>query len=112
MSLSLLKPPLRFSIRAILVLMTLFAIFLWYHIDWISKRRAAFDAFVVGDPFDEPVPAPALLKLFGAKGYKKLWVAGDAWFQESERDRLRALFPEARLKPKYLPSGPSKEWFR
>ena len=68
---------LRFTLRAMLVVMTLFALFLWYHIDWIKQRRAALEAGWVVKYHGSTLPtprAPGLLWLFGEQGYSYLIV--------------------------------------
>lgn len=105
---------LRFSIRSILVMMTLFAIFLCYHLMWIQQRhyeRAEFEQYraakkdVAGREVMHKHPAvlaiasgrlPLLLKLFGESPQtviEKNWMDESTW--AGEHDRLEAMFPEA-----------------
>lgn len=92
--LSYLRP--RYSLRALLVLMTALACFLWYHINWIQQRRAAIeDHLVFSIMFDgvEEQAAPGLLWMFGEKGHHQLMVNG--LDDGPEVNCMRAIFPEA-----------------
>lgn len=96
MNLSALKPRVRYSLRALLVLMTALACFLWYHISWIKQRRAALEDQLVLPimyPGDVEQEAPGLLWMFGEKGYYQLLVNG--LDDGPEANRMRAIFPEA-----------------
>ena len=99
---SLLQP--RFSIRALLVVMTLFALFFGYHLSWIHQRRAVLASSGYGEltpvqlaPPDTIVlhtpQAPGLLWVFGEEGYS--FVRIDARIESQEYQRVRALFPES-----------------
>ena len=100
MTLPALTPRFRFTIRAIILLMTAIALFLGYHINWIHQRREVLEAGVVesfSNPFedDEPiVDPPGLLGLFGESGYSNLWLKD---VTEDQLRRTRALFPEAEI---------------
>jgi hypothetical protein len=97
----------RFSLRTLLVVVTLLAIPLgWY----TSKRKRldgrdrVFGEMVDDRPLLRPVdwfhgaylcPPPPGLSLWGEHGYTDLWVHGDRY--DAEFDRLQKLFPEAKL---------------
>ncbi|WP_152099018.1 hypothetical protein [Lacipirellula parvula] len=108
----------RFSIRALLALMTLLALFLAYHLNWIRQRRAAIDSGVVtvrahvAQPWMQLPRAPRpsrILRLFGEETYAALWVnekAGD------DLAAMAALFPEANLRKRYRRNSPSLSYRR
>lgn len=90
----------RFSIRALLVVMTLFVVFFGYHLNWILQRRAALDGIHIrndGDPSQEVQRGPGLLFLFAEPGYPDLSVSRLLWSSEQSRERLRSLFTETRF---------------
>jgi hypothetical protein len=97
MSLQATKPRFRYSLRALLALMTLFALFFWYHINWIQRRRAATSyAGVTANPSSDsfhPPPAPGLLWMFGEQGYQSVSISSQD--RQWEAEQLRALFPES-----------------
>lgn len=85
----------RYSLRALLVLMTLLALFFWYHVDWIKQRRAAIDSgYVLAVEYSGDIspPGPGLLWLFKERGYDTVFVPNDS---EDTLKWARALFPEA-----------------
>lgn len=112
---------LRFSLRALLVAMTLFALFLGYHLNWIRQRRIAFEASyghktsgvdraqaslveewqAVGNQSDKRIEGarrkmPLMLRLLGARPYPIVAVSdSEAEGDEEQQRRLQALFPEA-----------------
>lgn len=97
MKLSALKP--RFSIRTMLVLMTLLAMFLAYHLNWIRQRQQLIDSGLAtptirGMLTTDVRQAPGLLPLFGAQGYFRVQV--DLGHDDPEMARVRGLFPEAK----------------
>lgn len=94
----------RFSTRALLALMTLFALFFAYHLNWIRQRRAAIDTGLVtvrahvAQPWMQLPPAPQpsrMLRLFGEETYAALWVHEKAG---EDLAVIAALFPEANLR--------------
>lgn len=105
MKLSFLKP--RFSIRTMLVLMTLFAI-CGYYLSWIQQRRHALSTGVAWS-FDpafsnsgkSSADAPRVLKLLGEPGYRLIWTQDEREPQSVER--LQNLFPESTI---LFTSGP------
>lgn len=117
--LAFLRP--RFFLRALLVAMTLFALFLGYHLNWIRQRRIAFEASYghntpavdraplslvedwqgVGNQSDKMLEGarremPLMLRLLGARPYPivAVWDSESKGAEEQQR-RLQALFPEA-----------------
>ncbi|QDT76011.1 hypothetical protein [Lacipirellula limnantheis] len=104
----------RFTIRAILILMTLLAIFLGYHINWIHQRSAAIEDGWIAEvhnywtPDDPHIAAPGLLGLFGQHGYGRLTV-----ILSSDDDPLlskaASLFPEASLNSWVGPVPPKNQ---
>lgn len=97
MKLSALKP--RFSIRTMLVLTTLLAAFLAYHVSWIRQRQELIDSGVAtpairGMLTTDVRRAPGLLPLFGVQGYFRVQV--DLKHDDPEMERVRSVFPEAK----------------
>ena len=111
---------LRFTIRALLVVMTLLALFLAYHLHWIRQRRIEFAAShgqttsgengvqsSLGDdwlasasksgklPDKAQRNLPLMLRLLGDRSYPLVigWDSGPN--SDDEYKRLQALFPEA-----------------
>ncbi|QDT76010.1 hypothetical protein [Lacipirellula limnantheis] len=87
----------RYSLRALLVVMTLLALFFWYHIDWIKQRRASLAQENIKSfgqsPNDAQPSAPGLLWLFGEPGYGNITVEnGDG---SVDVEQLQNLFPES-----------------
>lgn len=87
----------RYSLRALLVVMTLFALLLGYHINWIHQRRQAFtDRSAEPEPqLSHPVRAPGLLRMFGERGYQFIGVRGRP--NQAEFERIKGIFPEAHI---------------
>ena len=89
----------RFSLRAMLVATTLFALFLWHQIDWGKQRHQALEAEWAIDYPDSMYPttprAPGLLWLFGEQGYAHLVL--DTGEHPNAVKEARSLFPEAAL---------------
>ncbi len=88
----------RFSIRAMLVVTTLCALFCGYHIIWMQQRRAAFETGWVmhGDSSRRRVPAaPGFLWLFGEKGHFCIVIANTP--SNEELGMVQALFSEAEI---------------
>jgi len=112
----------RFSLRTMIVAVTLAAVFIGYHVNWIHERRAVADArkstwcrslyFSDIDRIIKPRPcAPGLLWLFGECGV----VSCTMFFgyepkehftyhnrdltplEEAEVSRIKRLFPEAEV---------------
>jgi hypothetical protein len=94
---SYLRP--RYSLRALLVVTTLLALVLLYHLDWIQQRRTILESGAVSaseshDSLPRPA-APGLLWMFGEQGYQTIFINGDSNHEEAER--LYALFPEGQV---------------
>jgi hypothetical protein len=102
------RPRLTFSLRTMLVLVTILCIWLGYHLNWIRQRREAL-AWVethgakwwASSPW-EPIPAPMGLRLLGQDGVSLIDCDSMAWRSREEQDALkqrfatyRQLFPEA-----------------
>ncbi|WP_428304034.1 hypothetical protein [Lacipirellula sp.] len=83
---------LRFSIRAMLVVMTLLALWCGYGMNWIRQRREFMDSDIMTG-IGGHTRAPGLLFLLGERGYSILHVD----FEEGDPKigRIQALFPEA-----------------
>lgn len=97
-----LKP--RFSLRTFLVAIAAFCLLLWFHLDWIARRRAALasgevTAAPILDPSGQPPRPPWLLDWFGEAGQSLLIVHStddEAW--QRRQSRLARLFPEAEIR--------------
>jgi len=97
MNLPALKPRARFTVRALLVLMTLLALFFWYHINWIQQRRTAIASGSLAafeGPGETITSPPGLLRLFGEQGYSRVLVDVSS---DEELEPTRLLFPEAEV---------------
>jgi hypothetical protein len=93
----------RFSLRFLLVLITLLCLWCGYSVNWMRQRHEALDAddvdvgvmsvteFMHGAP-----QAPGMLWLFGEEGYVRICVAESVEW-EPVQQRLAALFPEAEI---------------
>ena len=100
MNLSALKPRVRYSLRALLVLMTALALFCWYHLSWIHQRQIVMSARGVhalasDESFYRPAAAPGLLSMFGEEGYQAISI--DVKKSQLAADQVRRLFPEANV---------------
>jgi hypothetical protein len=95
-------------LRSLFVLMTLFACWLGYQINWIRERRAIVNDLerwdVVEEGFDAPPAAPGLLWLLGEPGYETLFRVvllpdGDEVPESTagEITRAKAVFPESNI---------------
>ena len=98
-SLSIRRP--RFTLRAILVAMTLLVFFLGYQLVWARQRRALIRSGEVAPGYVSmqaswPPKAPALLRFFGEPGYYELSVRiTDRAASRAEIARVKRIFPEA-----------------
>lgn len=98
---SYLRP--RYSLRALLAVMTLLAAWCGYSVDWIRQRDAALDVehidvgmVSVTEWMNGPPAAPGMLWLFGEEGYLRIcFDINEGW--EQEQRRLASLFPEAEI---------------
>lgn len=86
---------LRFSIRAILVMMTLLAIWCGYSMNWIRQRREIIESSMAPPlTTGNDVTAPSLLWMFGEPGYHGILIARQK--DDAEVARVSSLFPEAK----------------
>ncbi len=96
----------RFSLRVMLVVLTCFALFFGYHLDWLQRRREVLSgnyASVIsqntaGGTRPAHPAAPCLLRLFKESGAYAIAVTCESesqWLAESQR--IGSLFPEAKL---------------
>lgn len=100
----------RFSLRTLLVTITIFAMFFGYHLHWLTERHKVLNSVgeeVRMETLRYPTEAPGLLRYFGETGQSWVYVPcqTDAdW--ERERPRVECLFPEALVErlPKYYMS--------
>lgn len=98
----MLKP--RFTLRTLLVAITALCLLLWFHLDWIARRRAALQgekltAIPIWGTSGAPRP-PWLLGWFGEEGQSLLILHNcdnDAEWNR-EQVRLTRLFPEAEIR--------------
>jgi len=106
---------LTFSLRTLFVVVTVLAVFIAYHVNWIRQRnefiareRAAAEAREVPVAFDGPgdetrhPPPPVFLRAFLVQGYSVMFVIAEgsteAALTADDWERLREarrLFPEA-----------------
>lgn len=102
----------RFSLRTLLIVVTIFAIWLGYQWHWIRQRREFLERDTrLGNQTGLNVPsAPHLLWAFGEAGYDSLFVLVDSTISEqitanekTRLDRARRLFPEAKVQVVYQP---------
>lgn len=90
------RPRFRFGLRTLFTVVTLFACWLAYQINWIRQRhefvtrRPPYYPARTEDPNFNPVRAPFPLFLFGEPGY---WLV--APMNEREQAVGRKIFPEA-----------------
>lgn len=99
----------QYSLRTLFVMVTLAAVFVAYHVNWIQQRHE----FLRSNPIPEPLwgrgegLAPGLLGMFGESEYHTVWVAValsserpvGVLSESDEREIRRAqrLFPEAEV---------------
>ena len=95
----------RFSLRTLLVLVTLFGVWLGVQVKWVRDRIKARQSIVAsggqigtGDcsfpGLPSPPPsAPSGLALFGEMGVTRIWLPIDNW--NARWRELKPLFPEA-----------------
>ena len=98
-------PRLRFSLRALLLVITALALFFGYQLSWIQRRRdvlagnyaSAISQGAIGARPAQP-DAPGLLRFFGQTGVYAIAVTCESESQwNAESRRIGALFPEAKL---------------
>jgi hypothetical protein len=88
---------LRFSLRTLLVVVTVLCVWLGYHLNWMRQRRAMAVEHHATMVFraDETTSAPAGLWMLGESGITLIAYCRSA--EEPALDRARRLFPEAEL---------------
>lgn len=99
----------RWSLRTILIVVTLIACWLGYAMNWKQRRQAFREQSGVSYEFNStppsvinrwnnrlPVFAPVGLWLLGERGVVSVWLSPNAWSAEAQADAER-LFPEARI---------------
>jgi len=94
----------QFGLRSMFVVVTLVAIFVTYHVNWIHQRHqlSVDGKHLVGTNVGNEVRAPGLLWLFGEPGYASVQVAVEGANLAALTDadlqagfNARRLFPEA-----------------
>lgn len=101
----------RFSLRTMLILLTVSCIYLGWAANWRMQRDKILNTprILDGPPtrvwVHKAGPAPLTLRAVGAKGVERLHLRGE--FTEEEMNELQELFPEARIE--LLPSPASLE---
>jgi hypothetical protein len=88
----------RFSLRTMLVVVTVFGCWMGYQVNWIRERHAAFrdrrlQITRIPPPGFAPA-APQLLWLFGESGITGVFLM-DPELTPGDLERLKSLFPEA-----------------
>ncbi len=94
----MIRPRFRFSLRTLLVVVTLVGCWLGYQLNWIRQRHAAFQdrrlQIVRLSPPAYSPGAPQLLWLFGERGITGVYLM-DPELTPGDLKRLKSLFPEA-----------------
>lgn len=95
-------PRPRFTLRGMLVTMTLFACWLAYSANWMRQRRAVLRTGNVLSALTPPnrgweVSAPFALRVLGEPGHRQLLVAPQVWDDPDQQQQIRELFPEAKV---------------
>ena len=107
-------PRPRFTLRVLIVAMTLLCVWCAYSFNWIRRRQAVFAASGAVDLSENAkATAPGLLFLFGERGYRTIGVAFERAGQIDHFADLQLLFPEAEVCTMYRESSPrqaSRPW--
>jgi len=98
----------RYGLRTLFVVVTVLAVFIGYHVNWIRQRHDFLKAETIareatGDYSSGiEIPAPAVLRLFGETGWSGVFIVvdGPSARELTELDiqklaRARSLFPES-----------------
>jgi hypothetical protein len=109
----------RFSLKALLIVVTVFGCWLGYHLNWIRQRGEAlrdtqvanadtakdFSGLLGGGEPGRPI-APSWLYLFGERGVTSIniWMTADQEADRKKVDEFRRLFPESRVELTPLPT--------
>jgi hypothetical protein len=84
---------LQFGLRTLFVAVTIVAIFVGYHVNWIRQRRIALEALGISINAKDR-KAPGLLWLFGEPGHDLLFINDN---DPEHKRRVERLFPEAEV---------------
>jgi hypothetical protein len=89
----------RFSLRMLFVMVTVAATAagcVSYQLNWIRERHAVLAKVrdSTSDSKDTAIQAPLALRVFGEPAVA--WIAVGGGYSNSESDRIKSLFPEAR----------------
>jgi hypothetical protein len=95
-----------FSLRTLFVVVTVLALWLGYHVNWIRERRALLDEPNVTASFTPMRRAPSIgLCLLGERGANSVFLQYDGWLSgplnkadEAQKSRASHLFPEAKIR--------------
>jgi hypothetical protein len=96
---------LRFSLRTLFVVVTVFCVWLGYHVNWIHQRRALLNEQNVAVSFAPARRPPSFgLWLLGERGATAVFLQyngwlGIEWSEADEARKIRAsqLYPEAQI---------------
>ena len=113
------SPRLRFSLRTLLIVVTVLSCWLGYHLNWIRQRNQAlrdtqvanadtakdFSGFLGSGEPGRPI-APSWLYLFGERGVTSIniWMTADQEADRKKVEEFRRLFPESRVELTPLPT--------
>jgi len=93
----------RFGLRSLLLVLTVVAVVLGYHANWIRQRREASEGWLTSywSPPPNRIPkAPGLLWLLGERGYGHIWRESTGSLtpeEEAQLAKMKRLFPEATI---------------
>lgn len=99
------RPRLRFSLRTLLVLVTVLCVWLGYQLNWIQERREARELLrrngAMWSEETDNTPAPLSLRVFGEKGLGMFWIGlpteTDRYDRQEMVAKFKRLFPEVRV---------------
>ena len=100
-------PHPRFSLRTLLIVVTVFCCWIAYQLNWIRQRHEALSSEKIS--FPGQARAPALLWVLGERGYGEIAfrrsTKGRLMLEDdAEFERIKRLFPEAYTWTYYKPS--------
>jgi len=90
----------RFSLRTLLVLVTLVCIYLGWAMNWKKQREAFMESLASRIYTNYAPPAPIWIRIVGAEGCAFLAISET---DESQRLKAKRLFPEAEIISPILP---------